>query len=401
MTRRETANLSHPASSMPGKTSPVPDSLPQTEAFFLEKSAQGRADIHHHILPLTNSIFQPGHVMEFINNMPNADQKALALAECHFFQGKASAASAESSKLLRHSDPMLRLSANLIYGLSNLSLGYTPMALQALRQIDSIVQFVLDQQQEPNDPQEQQQAYLFGQLINSLMRRPNTLEMPFTLSQDPELNGFRVIVIYSVAYQVALSGEAERALGMIESVLAYSQEQYVIPRIYSYLMMAISFINLNRIEEAKEAFMKAWEIAKPDMLLHPFAQHHSLLCGLVEVCLKSDEPQMYRRITAMSYVFGASWRQMHHGSADDDLVSSLTAMEYSIAMLAAKKWKVREIAGYMKISEGYTKKMLSGIYIKLGVSSRDEMLSSWFSNTEKNEHDGQGAVFLFLGIRFL
>ena len=96
--------------------------------------------------------------------------------------------------------------------------------------------------------------------------------------------------------------------------------------------------------------MEAWGIALADGLVEEIGEHHGLLQGVLETCLKEDYPETGAHVT-----------------------SDLTTTEFSIAMLASRGWSNTEIANHLGISTGTVKNRLSMAYAKLGITSRAEL----------------------------
>ena len=49
--------------------------------------------------------------------------------------------------------------------------------------------------------------------------------------------------------------------------------------------------------------MKGWNLAEKDNFIEPFIEHHGLLRGLLEACIRKSNPDMYRRITEGGGIF--------------------------------------------------------------------------------------------------
>ncbi|MFR7667914.1 MAG: hypothetical protein ACLU00_05160 [Mediterraneibacter faecis] len=69
-----------------------------------------------------------------------------------------------------------------------------------------------------------------------------------------------------------------------------STDVYPIAMIYLNLMGAMDAMNLRKQELAGQHFMNAWTLARPDGLIEGIGEHHGLLQGLIETCLKTDYP---------------------------------------------------------------------------------------------------------------
>ena len=50
------------------------------------------------------------------------------------------------------------------------------------------------------------------------------------------------------------------------------------------------------------------EISKPDDLIEGIGEHHGLLQGLIETCMKKEHPDDYARIIDITYKFSAGWK---------------------------------------------------------------------------------------------
>ena len=139
-------------------------------------------------------------------------------------------------------------------------------------------------------------------------------------------------------------------------------------------MIAMCRIKLKEIEEAREAFMTAWEMAKPDGLLEAFIEHHGLLQGVMEACLKKTEPEAYKSLTKGIINFSRGWMKLHNKESERNITDALTPQEFAIAMLACRDWTNQEIADCLGISVNTVKHIISDILSILHVNSRKELL---------------------------
>ena len=178
---------------------------------------------------------------------------------------------------------------------------------------------------------------------------------------------------YVLAHRAYLNKEYERSLGIVEACLMTTKEIYPISMIYLNLVAAIDSMNLMQIEQAKRYFMKAWEIAKPDNLIEGIGEHHGLLQGLIETCLKRDYPEDYQKIIAITYKFSFGWRRIHNPDSKGDVADNLTTTEFTIAMLANRGWSNQEIADYLQITHRTVKQHMTCIFNKLNISNRKQL----------------------------
>lgn len=138
-------------------------------------------------------------------------------------------------------------------------------------------------------------------------------------------------------------------------------------------MGAMACMNLRRSDEAKEYFMEAWKFAQPDGLIEGIGEHHGLLQGLIETCLKSEYPEDYKKIIQITYQFSYGWRRIHNPVTKEDIADNLTTTEFTIAMLANRGWTNAEIADYMDMTLRTVKQHLSSIFNKLNIDSRGQL----------------------------
>ena len=126
-------------------------------------------------------------------------------------------------------------------------------------------------------------------------------------------------------------------------------------------------------EKAKEYFMKAWEISKPDDLIEGIGEHHGLLQGLIETCMKKEHPDDYARIIDITYKFSAGWRRIHNPDTNEDVADNLTTTEFTIAMLANRGWTNKEIAEHLDITTRTVKQHLTCVFSKLNITNRKQL----------------------------
>ena len=148
---------------------------------------------------------------------------------------------------------------------------------------------------------------------------------------------------------------------------------YPIAMEYLYCVIIMCLNNQKKHEEASEILMKAWNMAKPDGFLEPFIEHHGLMLGQIEACIKPTEPENYKRLSQVVIAFSRGWMDIHNPQLQSSVTDKLTPMEFSIAMLASKGWTNREIADHLSMSVNTIKHYLSRIFQTLGVEKREEL----------------------------
>lgn len=87
------------------------------------------------MLPLLNSAFKPGTAVEVVERFEDSDFRNIARAELFYFSGRAKECCEIAESYLEDEAIELRLSACILYGYSNLSLGNSAAARRGLEGI--------------------------------------------------------------------------------------------------------------------------------------------------------------------------------------------------------------------------------------------------------------------------
>ena len=160
---------------------------------------------------------------------------------------------------------------------------------------------------------------------------------------------------------------------MGKAALFMTDKCYPISGTYIRCLMAMCIINRKHRADAEVELRRGWSLAEKDKLIEPFIEHHGLLRGLIESCIRKDDPEIYRRITDGVLSFSRGWMAIHNPEAKKKVTSELSAMEFSIAMLASEGWTNKEISDHLGISVNTVKHYLTDIFCKLNVKKRDEL----------------------------
>lgn len=185
--------------------------------------------------------------------------------------------------------------------------------------------------------------------------------------------GLRLFATYVMAHHTYLNGEIWSAYGMGKAALFMADRSYPISMTYIHCMMAVCAINRKHKQEAQEEMLRSWELAKMDGFLEPFIEHHGLLRGLIEACIRNRDPEAYQRITEGVISFSRGWMALHNPENRRKVTGELSTMEFSIAMLASGGWTNKEIGEHLGISINTVKHYLTDIFCKLNVKKRDEL----------------------------
>lgn len=280
----------------------------KAKAQTADAAPQSTAEIFDCFMPLMNMPFQPGRCAETIEKMSAGPKRDIALAEYHYFSGRAEQAIQETEAYLTAPDMAARLSAWWIYGYACLSMGRIDHARYALREIQN----ALANGSESDSTLRSMEVFVvFTAAV--LLHLPLPEKMPAMDAFLPLLpQGLRSFALYVQAHYLYLKGEYANSVGMAEATLAMGGSRYPIPAIYLHLVAVMNYISLKQTDRAQAHLLAAWEIARPDDLIEGFGEHHGLLGGMLEAVIKPRWPQDFKRIIAITYSFSAGWRKIHN-----------------------------------------------------------------------------------------
>lgn len=317
-----------------------------------------------------STAFQPGECLKMIDGIEEDDVRKMAYCEYYYFTGQHDKAVDLTELYLNHSDPMLRLSACLIHTFANLSLNRINAANGGMTSLKMNLNQILTSK---SDRKTTAMSIFVAMAARTLLHLP-VGEIPPLADYLTELpKGMRLWGCYVLAHEAYLAQEYEKSLGIVQTCLMLSTEIYPIAMIYLYLMGAMDAMNLRQPDQAKHYFLEAWKLAQPDGLIEGIGEHHGLLQGLIETCMKNDYPEDYKKIIQITYQFSYGWRRIHNPVANEDVADNLTTTEFTIAMLANRGWTNSEIADYMGMTIRTVKQHLSSVFNKLNIENRGQL----------------------------
>lgn len=321
-------------------------------------------------MPLLNGAFEPGHCMEYVNGIQDARLRDIALTEYYYFSGRAEEAARMAELYISHPDPVLRLSACLLYAYSNLSNGQIHRVRYALAEVRN----TLAAADENTPPSLRATASFVVATAAVLLHLPLPEEVGVLREQIRFLPpGLRMFALYVEAHRIYLQGDYGKSIGIVETALAMQTKVYPIPAIYLHLAAVMDYMSLKQSEQAQAHLLSAWALAQPDDLIEGLGEHHGLLGGMLEAVLKKDWPEDFKRIIAITYRFSAGWRKVHNPVTGEDVADNLTTTEFAAAMLAARGWTNQEIADHMGLSPNTVKRYISTALQKLNIKQRKDL----------------------------
>ena len=320
-------------------------------------------------MPLMNSNYPVGKCREYIETIPDNDNRAVAMGEYYYYSGQAERAAEAMEPYQDISDPMLRYTANLVGFFANFSLGRTGTAMAAYERLLSDLQKDISTQ----SPLMHAVGAMAVTTASVLLHLPETggADLQQCISSLP--GGLKLWACYLLAHRAYLEKNYYGSLAMAELALSMNPQKYPVPTIYAHLVAAMDLMSLKRVDEANRHMAQAWALAQPDGLIEPFGEHHGLLQGLIERFFQRDDPETFERIIAITYSFSAGWRKIHNPLSRNEVADNLTTTEFTIAMLYNRGWTAKEVAAYMNLSPRTITNIIQVIYQKLGISGKRDL----------------------------
>ncbi len=319
---------------------------------------------------LMSSAFPLGMCIEFIESIDDVPQKEMAYAEYYYFSGRHEKAVEYAEMYLNCEDIMLKLSASLIYTFANLSLDRIHSARFGLERLK---EYLKEAMLEETDKKTRACCVFVATAAHTLLHIPVGDLPPLAEYLSEFTKGMQLWGAYVLAHKAYLVKDYQRSLGIVQTCLMTCSKVYPIAMIYLNLVVAMDLMNLKETDKAKVYFMKVWEISRPDNLIEGIGEHHGLLQGLIETCMKKDYPEDYARIINITYKFSAGWRRIHNPDTNEDVADNLTTTEFTIAMLANRGWTNKEISEYLEITPRTVKQHLTCVFNKLNIENRKQL----------------------------
>ncbi|MGN0354998.1 MAG: hypothetical protein ACI4EI_07970, partial [Muricoprocola sp.] len=249
-------------------------------------------------MPLMNSSYPMGKCREYIETIPDEDDRAIALGEYYYYSGQAELAVRTMEPYQDSADPALRCSANLVAFFASFARGQIDSAMYAFKQLQADFQKDLLTEDAPL----QRAIGVFAVTASSvLLHLPMTCgaELQQVISWLPD--GLKLWACYLLAHKEYLEQNYNGSLAIAELSLSMSRQLYPVAMIYLHIVAVMNLMSLKRVEAAREHMAQAWALAQQDGFIEPSGEHHGLLQGMIERFFQEDYPEMYKKIIAITY----------------------------------------------------------------------------------------------------
>ncbi len=322
------------------------------------------------MLPLTKAAFKPGNAEAAVAGFQDSDTREIARAELLYYKGDARSCNGIAKKHLDNPKLDIRLSACLMFMFSSMASGDVQNAKRGL----GIIKSCSEEACAASEDDSGRALCAFANYAGSILLHLPMDDMPdakHTIRQLPY--EIRICAAYVVAHTLYLQGKYGQALGICQGALIFCREERPIIMTYLECMIAVCEMNLKHVGLARESLLRAWDRASKDDFIEPFVEHHWLLQGLMEACVKEADPKGWALLSKALAAFNKGWSAVHNDMTGNMVSDQLLPMEFSIAMLACKGWSNQEIGNHLGISLNTVKHYLTEIYAKLGIKKRGEL----------------------------
>ena len=323
------------------------------------------------IYPLFQIPHTDGDPFEKINSLEDEDKRKLALAQLYYFMGNLDKTIELAEPYLLFDDVNHRLEAALFYAFANLCGDH----IQKTRFAADIIYDEIDKLdlQNPKKAQDNAIKIFTAVVVKTQLHIPfnNVPLIEGHIKYLPE--GLKLMACYLSAYKAYLVKDYERSIGIAQTALNCTINDFPICEMYCHIICAIDYINLLKTDEANKSIQKAWEIAHEYKLFMPFVEHYSLFQGLLESNFKKSYPIDYNNILSLARKYNTGWFTAYNARNRENVTYELTPVEFTIAMLYSRGWRAKEIAVHMHISERTVSNYIQIIYEKLNINGRKDL----------------------------
>lgn len=328
----------------------------------------GQAEIIENPFQLTCGRFSPGEADSFLASIQDPTKKAIAEAELLYYRGLPEKAGAIGVALKESDDPTATAGAFLIDTVTALSLGNTEQILALMEILDDVQPLI------EATPKIKKTMEFFLLYFNILAHNRGRLQFP-----EVSVNAFAVpdeltpMAIYAYANYLIQCGDYGRAIGLAEGMLIQMKRHMPISEIYLSVIISVGYICRSEWAKAEYYFRHAWELSLPDGICMPFVEHKGMLSGMLERCVRHEQPEAYKKISNLFNAYHKNWVKVHNSLTGESVTDKLTGTELNVAMLTSKGLSNTEIGEFLGISVNSVRSHLRSIFNKLEITNRKEL----------------------------
>lgn len=143
--------------------------------------------------------------------------------------------------------------------------------------------------------------------------------------------------------------------------------------IYFALLTAVAANALNDTDTALAYIDRAVQLSVPHGLLSPLAEYLPGLGGLMEVYLERKYQAELQAVLLMAPKLWKNWMEFHNKYTMDNITTILSPQEYHVALLISRGATYAQTAKRLNLSVGRIRNIVSDVYGKLYVNSKQEM----------------------------
>ena len=316
----------------------------------------------------TTGSFTPGEADAFCSTFSDEETRRIACAELEYYRGNVEKAAAEFGALLGSESDNIAISATLGTAISSLSGGDINIIIHLYRFAKE-----LSESHAEDDPLKKMCDFLLL-YFNILLHNTPDIRFPaFGVQAFDVPESLRPMAFYIYAHYLISISDVGRAIGMAEGALIFMRRPSPVSEIYLSLIISVGYMLRQVWDKAEYYFRYAWGLAKQDGILLPFAEFRGMLSGLLEKCLRFEEPAAYKQISKLSNRYHKQWVFLHNLLTGEKISDRLTAIEFNVASLASRGLSNQEIADFLGITLNSVRAHLRNIFNKLAISSRKEL----------------------------
>lgn len=324
--------------------------------------------MRHSPFRLTGGSFKPGEADSFCASQPEGTLRDICTAELLYYRGMP-----DKARKVCHS-PENGNGADSLAALYLIDV-ITAIPLGDIEEIEKVNMLLCAASGIEGMSPESKKTLDFACLFfNILTHNSNDIVLPpVAVNAFAVPDELRPIAVYAFAHYLIVCGDHGRAIGIAEGTLISIDGRQPIAEIYLSLIISIGYVCRGDWDRAEYYFMNAWNKALPDKLFMPFAEHRTMLSGMLEKCLKRNFPAEYKKTVELAAAYHKNWVLIHNKLTGDKTTDKLTVTEMNIATLASRGLSNTEIGDFLNISVNSVRAHLRNIFGKLNITNRKEL----------------------------